>query len=67
MILMMFSRMENFFAMSKEDAPDNIPMMFITVPSAKDPEAEMRHPGKRKAVLRPKVLTGIYFLCFNLL
>ncbi|XP_038152833.1 inactive all-trans-retinol 13,14-reductase [Cyprinodon tularosa] len=38
--------MENFFAMSKEDAPDNIPMMFITVPSAKDPEAEMRHPGK---------------------
>ncbi|MEQ2225140.1 hypothetical protein ILYODFUR_014502 [Ilyodon furcidens] len=38
--------MEDFFAMSKEEAPDNIPMMFITVPSAKDPEAKIRHPGK---------------------
>ncbi|XP_013887868.1 putative all-trans-retinol 13,14-reductase [Austrofundulus limnaeus] len=38
--------MEEFFALSKEDAPDNIPMMFITVPSAKDPEAKLRHPGK---------------------
>lgn len=38
--------MEDFFALSKEDAPDNIPMMFITMPSAKDPEAKIRHPGK---------------------
>ncbi|CAG5958664.1 unnamed protein product, partial [Menidia menidia] len=38
--------MEEFFAMSKEEAPDNIPMMFITMPSAKDPEAKLRHPGK---------------------
>ncbi|XP_014886823.1 putative all-trans-retinol 13,14-reductase [Poecilia latipinna] len=38
--------MEDFFALSKEEAPDNIPMMFITVPSAKDPEANIRHPGK---------------------
>ncbi|CAB1338368.1 unnamed protein product [Coregonus sp. 'balchen'] len=38
--------MEGFFAMSKEDAPDNIPMMFITFPSAKDPTAKTRHPGK---------------------
>uniref|UniRef100_A0A4W5KRC2 Si:ch1073-13h15.3 n=1 Tax=Hucho hucho TaxID=62062 RepID=A0A4W5KRC2_9TELE len=29
-----------------EDAPDNIPMMFITFPSAKDPTAKTRHPGK---------------------
>lgn len=40
-----FVRMEEFFALSKEEAPDNIPMMFITVPSAKDPEAKLRHPG----------------------
>ncbi|XP_077359741.1 inactive all-trans-retinol 13,14-reductase [Festucalex cinctus] len=38
--------MEDFFALSKEEAPDNIPMMFITVPSSKDPEAKIRHPGK---------------------
>uniref|UniRef100_A0A8C6SBK7 Si:ch1073-13h15.3 n=1 Tax=Neogobius melanostomus TaxID=47308 RepID=A0A8C6SBK7_9GOBI len=38
--------MENFFALSKEEAPDNIPMMFITMPSAKDPESKIRHPGK---------------------
>uniref|UniRef100_A0A8D3A6B7 Si:ch1073-13h15.3 n=1 Tax=Scophthalmus maximus TaxID=52904 RepID=A0A8D3A6B7_SCOMX len=38
--------MDDFFALSKEDAPDNIPMMFITMPSSKDPEAQIRHPGK---------------------
>ncbi|XP_055005889.1 inactive all-trans-retinol 13,14-reductase [Boleophthalmus pectinirostris] len=38
--------MEDFFALSKEEAPDNIPMMFITMPSAKDPESKIRHPGK---------------------
>ncbi|XP_077595177.1 inactive all-trans-retinol 13,14-reductase [Stigmatopora nigra] len=38
--------MEDFFALDKEEAPDNIPMMFITMPSAKDPEAPKRHPGK---------------------
>lgn len=37
--------MEDFFALSKEEAPDNIPMMFITMPSSKDPEAKKRHPG----------------------
>lgn len=40
--------MDDFFALSKEEAPDNIPMMFITVPSAKDPEAAIRHPGRRR-------------------
>ncbi|KAK0142710.1 putative all-trans-retinol 13,14-reductase [Merluccius polli] len=38
--------MEEFFALGKEDAPENIPMMFITMPSAKDPEAKIRHPRK---------------------
>ncbi|CAG06572.1 unnamed protein product, partial [Tetraodon nigroviridis] len=38
--------MDDFFALSKEDAPDNIPMMMITTPSSKDPEAKIRHPGK---------------------
>ncbi|CAB1313281.1 unnamed protein product [Coregonus sp. 'balchen'] len=44
--LVVLCRMEGFFAMSKEDEPDNIPMMFITFPSAKDPIAKMRHPGR---------------------
>ncbi|XP_026206288.1 inactive all-trans-retinol 13,14-reductase [Anabas testudineus] len=38
--------MDDYFALSKEEAPDNIPMMFITMPSSKDPEAKIRHPGK---------------------
>ena len=45
LFLLFFCRMEDFFALSKEEAPDNIPMMFITMPSAKDPEAKLRHPG----------------------
>lgn len=45
MNMLLFFRMEDFFALSKEEAPDNIPMMFITMPSAKDPEAKIRHPG----------------------
>lgn len=43
--------MEDFFALSKEEAPDNIPMMFITMPSSKDPEAKIRHPGTNKTPL----------------
>uniref|UniRef100_A0A665W3X4 Inactive all-trans-retinol 13,14-reductase-like n=1 Tax=Echeneis naucrates TaxID=173247 RepID=A0A665W3X4_ECHNA len=39
-------KMDEFFALGKEEAPDNIPMMFITIPSSKDPEAKIRHPGK---------------------
>lgn len=42
----MDNSMDDFFALSKEDAPENIPMMFITFPSAKDPEAKKRNPGK---------------------
>jgi len=39
--------MEEYFALSKDEAPDNIPMMMITVTSAKDLEAaKFRQPGK---------------------
>uniref|UniRef100_A0A8C5N8F7 Inactive all-trans-retinol 13,14-reductase-like n=1 Tax=Gouania willdenowi TaxID=441366 RepID=A0A8C5N8F7_GOUWI len=38
--------MDDYFALGKDEAPDNIPMMFITVPSSKDPESKLRHPGK---------------------
>ncbi|XP_030630929.1 inactive all-trans-retinol 13,14-reductase [Chanos chanos] len=38
--------MDKFFCLSKEEAPENIPMMFITFPSAKDPTSKIRHPGK---------------------
>lgn len=46
--------MDDFFALSKEEAPDNIPMMFITIPSSKDPEAKIRHPGTNTHVLPSK-------------
>ncbi|KPP64200.1 putative all-trans-retinol 13,14-reductase [Scleropages formosus] len=42
----MDSMMDEFFGLGREEAPDNIPMMFITFPSAKDPTAKVRHPGK---------------------
>ncbi|XP_068610687.1 inactive all-trans-retinol 13,14-reductase [Brachionichthys hirsutus] len=42
----MDNSMDDFFALGKDEAPDNIPMMFLTMPSSKDPEAAIRHPGK---------------------
>uniref|UniRef100_W5N617 Amine oxidase domain-containing protein n=1 Tax=Lepisosteus oculatus TaxID=7918 RepID=W5N617_LEPOC len=38
--------MDYFASLSREEVADNIPMMFITFPSAKDPTAKIRHPGK---------------------
>lgn len=37
--------MEEFYIMGKDEAPENIPMMLITFPSAKDPTSQIRHPG----------------------
>nr|XP_055032789.1 inactive all-trans-retinol 13,14-reductase [Misgurnus anguillicaudatus] len=42
----MDAMMDEFFSMGKEEAPENIPMMLITFPSAKDPTSQIRHPGK---------------------
>ncbi|KAF7705160.1 hypothetical protein HF521_020446 [Silurus meridionalis] len=42
----MDAMMDEFFSMGKDEAPDNIPMMYFTFPSAKDPTATIRHPGK---------------------
>lgn len=55
--------MEDFFALSKEEAPDNIPMMFITMPSAKDPEAKIRHPGTDKLMTFSTVENKVRKLC----
>ncbi|XP_069543493.1 all-trans-retinol 13,14-reductase-like isoform X3 [Brachyistius frenatus] len=38
--------MEKYASLSREEVLGNIPMMFITFPSAKDPTASTRHPGK---------------------
>ncbi|XP_063077404.1 inactive all-trans-retinol 13,14-reductase-like [Engraulis encrasicolus] len=43
--------MDNFFSLSKEDAPENIPMMNLNVPTAKDPSAQIRFPGKTSMIL----------------
>uniref|UniRef100_A0A3Q0SUP2 Amine oxidase domain-containing protein n=1 Tax=Amphilophus citrinellus TaxID=61819 RepID=A0A3Q0SUP2_AMPCI len=40
------SLMEQYSSLSREQVLGNIPMMFITFPSAKDPTANIRHPGK---------------------
>uniref|UniRef100_A0A3Q4AV99 Amine oxidase domain-containing protein n=1 Tax=Mola mola TaxID=94237 RepID=A0A3Q4AV99_MOLML len=38
--------MERYSSLSREEVLGNIPMMFITFPSAKDPTSTIRHPGK---------------------
>ncbi|GAA6232673.1 putative all-trans-retinol 13,14-reductase [Lates japonicus] len=40
------SLMEQYSSLSRDQVLGNIPMMFITFPSAKDPTANIRHPGK---------------------
>ncbi|NXO32656.1 RETST reductase, partial [Cisticola juncidis] len=37
---------KRYLASSREEAANNIPLLFVTSPSAKDPTWEMRHPGK---------------------
>ncbi|XP_003222713.2 all-trans-retinol 13,14-reductase [Anolis carolinensis] len=39
------SLMTKYFALPREEVSTNLPMMFITFPSAKDPTYEDRHPG----------------------
>ncbi|KAJ8251822.1 hypothetical protein GJAV_G00225800 [Gymnothorax javanicus] len=38
--------MEKYAWLTQEEVARNIPMMFITFPSAKDPSSSVRHPGK---------------------
>lgn len=38
-------RMTQYAALSREEVPENLAMMFITFPAAKDPTYEQRHPG----------------------
>lgn len=39
-------RMSRYLSSSREEAAKNIPMLFVSCPSTKDPTWEMRHPGK---------------------
>ncbi|XP_061873593.1 all-trans-retinol 13,14-reductase [Colius striatus] len=38
--------MTHYSALSRDDVPENLAMMFITFPAAKDPTYEQRHPGR---------------------
>ncbi|NXX21073.1 RETST reductase, partial [Podargus strigoides] len=38
--------MNRYLASPREEAAKNIPLLFVTCPSSKDPTWEMRHPGK---------------------
>ncbi|CAM5137699.1 unnamed protein product [Natator depressus] len=38
--------MTRYAALSREEVSENVPMMFITFPSAKDPTYQQRHPGQ---------------------
>ncbi|PKK19107.1 all-trans-retinol 13,14-reductase-like [Columba livia] len=41
--------MTRYASLSRDEVPDNLAMMFITFPAAKDPTYEQRHPGTRSA------------------
>ncbi|XP_072513519.1 inactive all-trans-retinol 13,14-reductase [Salminus brasiliensis] len=43
--------LEAYFLLNKEEAPENVPMMFISFPSAKDPCSKQRFPGKSCMVI----------------
>ncbi|XP_051762436.1 inactive all-trans-retinol 13,14-reductase-like isoform X1 [Ctenopharyngodon idella] len=47
--------MEEYFDSDKEDAPDSIPMMYISFPSAKDPTSCTRFPGQSRMVIHTMV------------
>lgn len=47
--------MEEYFASDKQDAPDNIPMMYLSFPSAKDPSSSTRFPGQSRMVIHTMV------------
>ncbi|NXI62599.1 RETST reductase, partial [Anseranas semipalmata] len=38
--------MSRYAALSRDDVPENLAMMFVTFPAAKDPTYQERHPGK---------------------
>ncbi|NXM88273.1 RETST reductase, partial [Oenanthe oenanthe] len=38
--------MKRYLASSRDEAANNIPVLFVTSPSSKDPTWQMRHPGK---------------------
>uniref|UniRef100_A0A8D0L8F9 L-amino-acid oxidase n=1 Tax=Sphenodon punctatus TaxID=8508 RepID=A0A8D0L8F9_SPHPU len=42
----MDTMMSCYTALRREEVSDNLPMMFITFPSAKDPTYQERHPGR---------------------
>lgn len=39
-------RMNRYLTSSRDEAAKNIPFLFVTCPSAKDPTWETRHPGE---------------------
>ncbi|XP_043105532.1 inactive all-trans-retinol 13,14-reductase [Puntigrus tetrazona] len=47
--------LEDYFGSDKEAAPDNIPMMHVSFPSAKDPTSCTRFPGQSRMVIHTMV------------
>lgn len=60
--------MERYTSLSRDQVLGNIPMMFITFPSAKDPTSNIRHPGNSRQVKVKvkvkRVLRCKYFMYF---
>uniref|UniRef100_A0A8C8B694 All-trans-retinol 13,14-reductase n=1 Tax=Otus sunia TaxID=257818 RepID=A0A8C8B694_9STRI len=53
-------RMSRYLASSREEAAKNIPFLFVTCPSSKDPTWEMRHPGKGRSPTTNTLLENFF-------
>ncbi|KAL7845798.1 hypothetical protein AOLI_G00239900 [Acnodon oligacanthus] len=49
--------LEEYFSLDEQDAPDNIPMMYVSFPSAKDPTSKNRFPGQSRMTIHTVVNT----------
>ncbi|KAK2904740.1 hypothetical protein QQF64_032846 [Cirrhinus molitorella] len=47
--------MDEYFDLDKDVAPDHIPMMYVSFPSAKDPTSCIRFPGQSRMVIHTMV------------
>ncbi|XP_073701213.1 inactive all-trans-retinol 13,14-reductase-like [Garra rufa] len=47
--------MDEYFDSDKDVAPDHIPMMYVSFPSAKDPSSSSRFPGQSRMVIHTMV------------
>lgn len=57
-------RADEYFASSQERAPDRIPMMYVSFPTAKDPGSKDRFPGKELLMVYSHEMVWVVLVIF---